>query len=130
MITKEFYAAFGNLLYALAMSDGAVQQVEKESILKLVKEKLVPLENFKDVNGSDLAHYAIFAFETADDQIQSVEDALTQFLDYVKEHEEKIGIEQIKVFNSIIKEVAKSYGRVTKKEREIIDVFNGMMYNL
>ena len=130
MITKEFYAAFGNLLYALAMSDGAVQQVEKESILKLVKEKLVPLENFKDMNGSDLAHYTIFAFETADDQIESVEDALTQFVDYVKEHEEKLGREQIKVFNSIIKEVAKSYGRVTKKEQEIIDVFNGMMYNL
>lgn len=130
MITKEFYAAFGNLLYALAMSDGALQQAEKECILKLVKEKLVPLENFKDVNGSDLAYYAIFAFETADDQIESVEDALTQFVDYVKEHEEKLGREQIKVFNSIIKEVAKSYGRVTKKEQEIIDVFNGMMHNL
>lgn len=130
MITKEFYTAFGKLLYALAMSDGAVQEVEKNSILKLVKEKLVPLENFKHMNGSDLAHYTTFAFETADDQIESVEDALTQFVDYVKEHEEKIGREQIKVFNSIIKEVAKSYGRVTKKEQEIIDVFNGMMYNL
>mgnify|MGYP005842172309 CR=1 FL=1 len=112
------------------MSDGAVQPAEKESILKLVKEKLVPLENLKDTMGSDLAYYTTFAFETADEQIEGVEDALVLFVDYVKEHEEKIGIEQIKIFNSIIKEVAKSYGRVTKKEQEIMDVFNGMMYNI
>lgn len=130
MITKEFYIAFGNLLYALAMSDGAVQPAEKESVLKLVKEKLVPLENFKDTMGSDLAYYTTFAFETADEQIGGVEDALVLFVDYVKEHEEKIGIEQIKIVNSIIKEVAKSYGRITKKEQEIMDVFNGMMYNI
>lgn len=130
MITKEFYIAFGNLLYALAMSDGAVQQQEKESILKLVKEKLVPSENIKVAMGTDLAYYTAFAFETADEFVQSVEDTLTQFIDYVKEHEEKITREQLKVLISIIKEVAKSYGRVTKKEQEIMDIFNGMMFNL
>jgi uncharacterized tellurite resistance protein B-like protein len=130
MITKEFYTAFGNLLYALAMSDGAVQNAEKESILKLVKEKLVPLEDETDAMGTDLAHYTAFAFETADDQIESVEDALTNFVDYMKEHHDVFSHEQLKIFNSIIKEVAKSYGRVTKKEQEIMDVFNGMMYSL
>jgi iron-sulfur cluster repair protein YtfE (RIC family) len=129
MISKEFYTAFGNLLYALAMSDGAVQEVEKNSILKLVKEKLVPLENAKDNMGSDLANYAAFAFETADEQIENVEDALSVFVDYVKEHHENISREQLQVLNAIIKEVAKAYGRVTQKEQEIIDTFNGMMYS-
>jgi uncharacterized tellurite resistance protein B-like protein len=130
MITKEFYIAFGNLLYALAMSDGAVQKEEEESIIRLVKEKLVPLESNTDPMGTDLAHYTAFAFETADDQIESVEDALNVFIDYVKSHQEFVSSEQLKILNSIIKEVAKSYGRVTKKEQQIIDLFNGMMFSL
>lgn len=130
MISKDFYIAFGNLLYALAMSDGAVQNEEKESILKLVKEKLVPLEDITDAMGTDLAYYTEFAFETADDQIKSVEDTLNAFVNYMKEHYHIFSKEQLKVLNSILKEVAKAHGRVTKKEQQIIDMFNSMMYSL
>ncbi len=130
MISKDFYIAFGNLLYALAMSDGAVQNEEKESILKLVKEKLVPMEDETDAMGTDLAHYTAFAFETADDQLESLEDALNTFVDYMKEHHLIFSKEQLKVLNAILQEVAKAHGRVTKKEQEIMNTFNGMMYSL
>ncbi|MFQ3577060.1 MAG: hypothetical protein SNJ77_11555 [Cytophagales bacterium] len=127
MISKDFYIAYGNLLYAVAMSDGAVQKKEKETILHLVKSKLVPLEDVKDEDGTDLAYYTAFSFETADDTIADVETALQHFIDFVKEKRKKINEEHLQVMKDILLETAKSFGRITKKEQEIIDTFVEML---
>jgi uncharacterized tellurite resistance protein B-like protein len=123
MISKDFYIAFGNLLYAVAMSDGAVQKKEKEKILALIKSKLVPLEDIKDENGTDLAYYAEFAFETADDHVDDVETSLQNFLDYVRDHQDRIEKDQLLVMKEILLETAKSHGKITKKEQELINKF-------
>ena len=65
MLNKDFYIIFGKLLYALAKSDGFIQEIEKNKIMELVKDKMVLIEQQNDFSGTDLAYYTEFAFEAA-----------------------------------------------------------------
>ncbi len=47
MLNKEFYITYGKLLYALAKSDGYIQDVERDSIMNLIQEKVALIEKQK-----------------------------------------------------------------------------------
>ena len=123
MLNKEFYITYGKLLYALAKSDGYIQDVERESIMNLIQEKVALIEKQNDFFGTDLAYYIEFAFEAAEDFELSLEDALFEFNAHFRLHRVHFNEEQKRVLMEVLEEVATVYGKVTKKESEIIEKF-------
>lgn len=123
MLNKEFYITYGKLLYALAKSDGYIQDVERESIMNLIQEKVALIEKQNDFSGTDLAFYTEFAFEAAEDFELTLEDALLEFNAHFRLHRVHFNEEQKRVLMEVLEEVATVYGKVTKKESEIIEKF-------
>lgn len=123
MLNKDFYIAYGKLLYALAKSDGYIQEIEERKIIALVHNKLATIETQNDFSGTDLAYYTAYAFEAAEEFELTLEDALLEFKVYFKLHHLHINQEQKQVLLDVMVEVAKTYGKVSKKEKEIIEKF-------
>lgn len=123
MLNKDFYITYGKLLYALAKSDGYIQDIERDNIMNLIQEKMALIEKQNDFSGTDLAYYAEFAFEAAEDLELTLEDALLEFNAHFKLHHVHFNEEQKNVLTEVLEEVATIYGKVTKKEAEIIEKF-------
>ena len=123
MLNKEFYITYGKLLYALAKSDGYIQDVERENIMNLIQEKVALIEKQNDFFGTDLAYYIEFAFEAAENFELTLEDALLEFNAHFKFHHIHFNYEQKRILTEVLEEVATIYGKVTNKEVEIIEKF-------
>jgi uncharacterized tellurite resistance protein B-like protein len=123
MLNKDFYITYGKLLYALAKSDGYIQDIERDNIMNLIQEKMALIEKQNDFSGTDLAYYAEFTFEAAEDFELTLEDALLEFNAHFKLHHVHFSEEQKKVLTDVLEEVATIYGKVTKKETDIIEKF-------
>jgi uncharacterized tellurite resistance protein B-like protein len=123
MLNKEFYITYGKVLYALAKSDGYIQEIEQKKIIELIHDKLVLAEQQNDFIGTDLAYYTAFAFEAAEDFELTLEDALLEFTAHFKLHHLHIDEFQKELLVDVLDEVATSYGNLSKKEIEIIEKF-------
>jgi hypothetical protein len=123
MLNKDFYITYGKLLYALAKSDGYIQDIERDRIMNLIQEKMALIEKQNDFSGTDLAYYTEFAFEAAEDFELTLEDALLEFNAHFKLHHVHFSEEQKRILTEVLEEVATIYGKVTKREVEIIEKF-------
>jgi uncharacterized tellurite resistance protein B-like protein len=123
MLNKDFYITYGKLLYALAKSDGYIQDIERARIMNLIQEKMALIEKQNDFSGTDLAYYTEFAFEAAEDFELTLEDALLEFNAHFKLHHVHFSEEQKRILTEVLEEVATIYGKVTKREVEIIEKF-------
>ena len=63
MQAQLFYKELGRLLYAVAAVDGTVSPKEVETIKRVVKKRLVPVEAGMDHFGSDQAYITEFEFD-------------------------------------------------------------------
>ena len=59
----EFYQNLGKLFYAIAASDKIVRETEIETLIKLVKSKWLPLDDFEDEFQVDAAHQIETVFD-------------------------------------------------------------------
>lgn len=124
MVNKQFYIEFGKVAYAMMMADGEIQDSEKDTLRSWVEEELAPIENLRDEFGTDLAHYVTFSYETEDEIHDDVEDALNSFLNFIHTHQIKASPEIRKACHNILSRIARSYGRITKVERSVLDRFD------
>jgi uncharacterized tellurite resistance protein B-like protein len=127
MLNKDFYKTFGKLLYALAKSDGYIQETEEKKIISLVHDKLAVLETQNDFSGTDLAYYIEYAFEAAQEFELTVEDALLEFHAHFKLHHLHLDQKQKDILLEVLNEVASTYGKVSKKEMAILDKFKTLV---
>jgi uncharacterized tellurite resistance protein B-like protein len=124
MVSKQFYIEFGKVLYAMAVADGYVSEKEKNAVMKLIKEKLAPIEDVPDQFGTDLAYYAEFAFETEEDFFDSKEAALESFNSYLKVSNTRLPKSVKAACLDILKTLAKSSGhKISAEEEQIIRNF-------
>lgn len=125
MIPKQFYVEFGKVLYALAVADGHVSEKEKNAVIKLIKEKLAPIEDVPDRFGTDLAYYAEFAFETEEDLFDTKEAALESFITYLKVSNIRLPKTVKEACLDILKTLARTSGRrISVEEEKIIKTFD------
>lgn len=117
---KRFYKELGKLLYAVAASDGKIQNQEVDRIRKLVREELAPAEGSRDQFGTDNAYYAEFEFETLADQGFPSADAYHSFLGYLKEYESKIDPDMKALSLRAAQQVASAVGGVQAVEFSIL----------
>lgn len=124
MVNKQFYIEFGKVAYAMMMADGEIQDSEITTLRAWVQEELAPLESLRDEFGTDLAHYVTFSYEAEDEIHEDVEDALNSFLHYIHTHQVKASPEIRKACHNILSRIARSYGRVTKVEKSVLERFD------
>jgi hypothetical protein len=125
MVSKQFYIEFGKVLYALAIADGYVNEKEKNAVIRLIKEKLAPVEDVPDKFGTDLAFYAEFAFETEEDFFDSKEAALESFNTYLKVSNTRLPKSVKAACMDVLKTLAKTTGhKISSEEESIIKSFD------
>ena len=121
MLTNEFYLAFGNLLYSIAMSDSEVQMEEVEEIHKITRTELKDLSK----NPNDEVNYfnslmTDSGFLNSYNAELPADVALEKFIHYYNGHQDlfKPWIKEF-CLTSVIK-VAESFDGIVTEEKQII----------
>jgi len=130
MLPNSFYMAFGNLLYAIAMSDSEVQLEEVEEFHKITRTEL---QNLSDNPKSEIDHFNSLlsdsGFLNSYHAELPADIALNKFVSYYHDHQDLFS-DWVKKFcmSSVIK-VAEAYDGIVTEEKQIIlklkEVFEG-----
>lgn len=83
---QDIYTSLGYLFYSIAASDGAVRKAEVEELKALIKKMWLPLEDGRDIFGTDAGHYIGISFDYANEEELSADDAFEKFREDYKEH--------------------------------------------
>ena len=81
---KDFYKELGQLLYAIASSDGQIDKKEVEALQEFVLKELASFEPASDSSGMNLAFYTQFEFEDMENKKAPAQEVFTSFLAYLK----------------------------------------------
>lgn len=130
MSTKLFYAELGKLLYAIANADTIINQTEKETLTKLITERLLQKEKDTDRYGTNEAWFTQFAFDTSDENIESTENAFRNFLDFVKQYKNELTEDELTLCLKLSEHLADSYRHINKKENKILAELRSQLMNL
>lgn len=130
MSTKLFYAELGKLLYAIANADANINQSEKESLTKLITERLLQKEKDIDRYGTNEAWFTQFSFDTSEETIESTENAFENFLDFVKEYKNELTEDELALCLKLSEHLADSYHHINKKENKILTELRTQLMNL
>jgi uncharacterized tellurite resistance protein B-like protein len=108
MIKRErLYDAFGELIYAIALADGAVQKEEIEALNHVLRTH-------------PWAKQIQWSFDYEIENKHSVEDAYQKALDICKENGPD---PEYKYLLQVMTAVAKAFGGIVPQEAELIDNF-------
>lgn len=112
---QGLYYAFGQLAYAVAASDGAIQQAEKDALHDLLVKK---------TNGHGLDfNYAEIIFQLLGRDHTKVETAYEWALKQMKLNEYYLTERRKKDFVEILEKIAEAKAPVTIGEKSIINKF-------
>lgn len=120
MTYENLYSELGKLLYAIADIDEKVSPQEKQKLLDIVKNELVPLEQHSDKFGTSTGYYSEFEFNYLDNDIADAESAFESFINYLENHSTGIDKKMKKLCIKVAKELAAVYYGTNKKEAELI----------
>ncbi len=96
MKNSALYKALGILFYAIAKSDGKVDELEKAKLKQEVQNKWLDFDQAEDAYGSDAAFAIGFAFELNLDQDESSENAWRIFKEFYHQHQ-SVWTEELKL---------------------------------
>ena len=120
MIYKNFYIELGNLLYAVAKSDGLVREKEWKLVHDKVINDLVPNEPHTDEYGMDAAYYVEMQFESLHEGDTDANDAFTSFIQYVNEHHTALDERLRKAIVNISEAVADAFKGTNTHEEQML----------
>jgi len=130
MDIREFYAETGKLLYAVAEVDGVITKREKQSLHKLIQNRLAHRETHTDEYGTNDAWYTAFEFEVAEEQGMTSEDAFNSFVDFIQDNRNKLDRDLKDIGFILAERLAESYHQTNKKELELIQKLKEILYSL
>lgn len=118
---QHFYTALGQLIYSIAMADGAVQNEEMGKVFHFVVSQIVEIE-------SDLGHGAngLHAFHTEKEfnrlkrERVSAETAFERFMLFLDEHGAKMNSKMRATCLHIMERVAKAHNGIEATEQSIL----------
>ena len=116
MEAQLFYKELGRLLYAIAAADERVRPAEVETLKRIVKDELVPLEDSTDHFGTDQAFITEFEFDVLAERDATAEEAFDSFIAYMARHHNDLPEGRRQVIFRAADAVAKSFHGVGKKE--------------
>lgn len=130
MYNQHFYKNIGKLMYAIVKYDGRVSREEIDSVKKIVRQQLVPLDEGVDAFGTDNAFITEFEFETLLEKNKDASKTLDEFFDFFKEHHFKDPNEWKSLCLKITDAIAKDTQHTNKRKKEIIELINVKINNL
>lgn len=117
---RDFYAALGQLLYAVADADGVVSGTERDELLELIRSRLMHRETLTDPYGTNDAWYSLFGFDTAEEEIMTAGEAFLSFADFLESHRDRIDMETRETCLLLADRLATSYRHTNRKERQML----------
>ena len=120
MSTELFYTELGKLLYAVAIADDKITKSEKESITKMISERMLQKEKETDGFNTNEAWYTKFSFDTAEESGLSEEEALNNFLDFVKIYKKELTESELSLCLKLADTLAETYHHINKKENTVL----------
>lgn len=128
---KAYYTALGQLVYAIAKSDGNIQTEEVGKIFNFVISQMVDLEA-KTGRGKD----ALLAFNTEKefhrlrDNNISVKEAYQQFSDFLDDNKDEFDEKMKSTCLNLMENVALAHNGIEPPERALIDKAKQKILNL
>ncbi len=130
MKNKLFYTELGRLLYAVANADENINEVEKETITKMILERLLQHEKENDQFGSNAAWQTQFAFDTAEEGILDPKVVLDEFLAYSDANKKDLSDEELQLGISLAEHLAEAYRHKNKKENKMLTTLRSHLWNI
>lgn len=127
---KLFYKELGQLLYAVAMSDGKVRKQEFEAVDKFIYDELLPIEHSSDSSGMNKAFYSEFEFEDIMSKKLPAQLVFDNYLTYLKSNAPFLTDQHKSIIVNAVERVADAYKNTNKKEEEMINILKSEINNL
>ncbi len=116
MEAQLFYKELGRLLYSVASVDGRVTAKESETVKRIVKERLVPVEAGMDHHGTDQAYIAEFEFDVLADREATSEETFNSFIAYMSQHKNDLSEERKALIYRCAHDVARAVHGISSQE--------------
>ena len=120
MSTELFYTALGKLLYAVAIADDSISKKEKETISKLISERLLQKEKETDRFGTNDAWITQFSFETSEAMSLKEAEAFENFLGFTHEYRNELTEDELNLCLKLAEHLSESYRHVNNKENKLL----------
>lgn len=120
MSTGLFYEELGKLIYAIALADEKITPVERETMGKLISERLLHKEKDTDRFGTNEAWITEFSFETAEESGMGSDEAIENFMDFAKVYKDEISDEEIDLCIKMADHMADAFHHINKKEHKLL----------
>jgi hypothetical protein len=120
MSTELFYTALGKLLYAVAIADDSISKKEKETISKLISERLLQKEKETDRFATNDAWITQFSFETSEAMSLKEEEAFENFLVFTHEYRNELTEDELNLCLKLAEHLSESYRHVNNKENKLL----------
>jgi uncharacterized tellurite resistance protein B-like protein len=117
---KDFYAALGNLFYAIAAADGKVQPHEKEQIEELVLYHWKHMEDSTDEFATDAANIILFQFDVNEANFREADEAYQAFAAFYSAYAGDINHYLREKIMSGARRVADSTRRINQPELHLL----------
>lgn len=113
--TQQLYYALGELCYAMAASDGKLQDAEKKKFWKIMVNHKAWVQDID---------FAEVIFEILQKDKTEVETAYTSAILQIELNKHHLTIQMINSYKNILTEIAESFSPVTVDEKELLKRFN------
>ncbi|HRH37652.1 MAG TPA: hypothetical protein PK760_04875 [Flavobacteriales bacterium] len=113
---QALYTNLGYLFYSVAAADGRVRPVERDALMAMVKERWLPLEGSRDEMGTDQAHYIDIAFDHANENHMSGDEAFGRFAVHMEKHALELGPRMRGMIHSTAASIAGAFAANNKAE--------------
>jgi hypothetical protein len=130
MRTALFYEELGKLVYAIALADESITPAERETITKMVTERLLHKERDTDRYGTNEAWITEFSFETAEENGLSAEEAMGQFMDFVREYRDEISEDEMNLYIKMGDQMADAFHHINKKENKMLGTLRSFLMEM
>lgn len=127
---SDFYIHLGRLIYAVAMADGRFQKTETERFYNILKEELIPLEDSRDVYGTDNAYYAEFELERLIDKKVDKNEAFASFVLFMENNRNSFDANLQKLSYDVAMKIAKAHAGIDSSECQLLNELKRKMNDL
>ena len=127
---KQFYKELGQLLYAVAVTDGKVRKKEVEALQEFLLKEVAPIELGSDSSGMNNAFYAQFKFAEMVSEHLPANIVFSSFINYLKRNREFIDDKLKSIIINAVEKVSAALYNTNKHEQEMIALLKTEIKNL
>jgi hypothetical protein len=104
----------------VAIADDSISKKEKETISKLISERLLQKEKETDRFGTNDAWITQFSFETSEAMSLKEEEAFENFLAFTHEYRNELTEDELNLCLKLAEHLSESYRHVNNKENKLL----------